>query len=285
MFRFPGLALCFLLSAGAALGQTDPPSPVRLLLPAYFYPAGEGLKEWDRLIQAHDPNRRIEIVPIININSGVPGDKVDAAYQKVIERAAEKKLHLLAYVASNYANKDGKAPLDKVKQNISNYFKLYPQLGGLFVDEQSSQAKDLTYYREIRAHLLKTLGRADEDEPTGGKPLMVGNPGVPCAEEYLAKDKIRTMDVVVMYENVEAGNASVGVPAFKDYRHPAWAKSYKPERFAALVYGCPELRHLERVREQKFGYIYMTDRKGGNPWARLPSYWATETERLAEINK
>src|SRR5262245_49389457 len=228
MFRFSGFALCFLLSAGAAPGQTDPPSPVRLLVPAYFYPAGEGLKEWDRLIQAHDPGRRIEIVPIININSGVPGDKVDVAYQKVIERAAEKKLHLLAYVATNYANKDGKAPLDRVKQNISNYFKLYPRLGGLFVDEQSSQAKDLAYYREIRAHFLKTIGRADEDEPTGGKPLLVGNPGVPCAEEYLEKDKKRTMDLVVMYENVEAGNAGAGVVAFKDYGHQAWAMRLQP---------------------------------------------------------
>jgi hypothetical protein len=250
-----------------------------------FYPAGDGLKEWDKLIAAHDPDRRVEVVAIVNLNSGAPGDKVDPNYQKVIDRAAEKKLHLLAYVPSNYANKDGKAPLAKVKQNIDRYFKLYPGLGGLFVDEQSSRAADVAYYQEIRAHLLKTLGRPDAHGETEGRPFMVGNPGVPCSEDYLAKDERRTMDVVVMYENVEAGNTGAGVPAFKDYKNPQWAKNYRPERFAVLVYDCPELRHLPRAREQQIGYVYVTDAKGANPWGRLPSYWATETARLADVNK
>lgn len=272
-------AIASFVLVGSAFGQTDTPFRLRLLVPAYFYPAGDGLKEWDELFAAHDPVKGIEIVPIFNLDSGVPGDTANEEYRKIAKRAAAKKMHLLAYVSSKY----GKAPIATVKQNIANYWKHYPELGGFFIDEQSSQAKDVPYYAEIREYVMAiTKWKETDDAP--GQPRLVGNPGVPCAQEYLLKDRKRIMDVVVVFESEDSGNTKDRVAAFKTYTNPVWAKTFAPERFAALVYDCDTLRHMKRAKEQKIGYFYVTDAKGNNPWNRLPSYWAKEIAELTDIN-
>jgi len=271
------IASCVL--AASAFGQTDTPFRLRLLVPAYFYPAGEGLKEWEKLFAAHDPAKGIEIVPIFNLDSGVPGETANEEYRKIVERAAAKKMHLLAYVSSKY----GKAPIATVKQNIADYWKHYPELGGFFIDEQSSQAKDVPYYAEIREYTM-TLTEWKETDDAPGRPRLVGNPGVPCAREYLSKDRKRIMDVAVVFESEDSGSTKDRVAAFKTFTNPAWAKSFAPERFAALVYDCDILRHMKRAKEQKIGWFYVTDAKGRNPWDRLPGYWTKEIAELTDIN-
>ena len=75
------------LSLGPGAGRAADPEPPRLsiLVPAYFYPSGRGLKEWEKLIDAAG---RAPIVAIANPASG-PGKKVDPNYTAVIRRAAK----------------------------------------------------------------------------------------------------------------------------------------------------------------------------------------------------
>ena len=57
---------------------------LRLLVPAYFYPAGDGLRHWDRLLAAP---AECGAVAIVNPASG-PGEKPDPNYRQICERAS-----------------------------------------------------------------------------------------------------------------------------------------------------------------------------------------------------
>src|SRR5262245_57939330 len=72
---------------------------LRLLVPAYFYPAGEGLKDWERLLAAAG---RAPLVAVVNPASG-PGKAADPNYVKLLERAAKTKITLIGYVSTSYA--------------------------------------------------------------------------------------------------------------------------------------------------------------------------------------
>ncbi len=60
-------------SRKAKTDQGKRPPKLSLWVPAYYYPNGPGLREWDRLIAAA---RLVPIVAIANPASG-PGDHVD----------------------------------------------------------------------------------------------------------------------------------------------------------------------------------------------------------------
>src|SRR2546423_1244987 len=122
-----------LLFASFALAQAPRAEEprVRLLVPAYFYPAGEGLKDWERLFTA---SAHVPITAIVNPASG-PGKDADPNYVKLLQRAKEHKgLTLVGYVGTSY----GKRKLDDVKADVDRWLKLYPSIHGIFFDEQAS---------------------------------------------------------------------------------------------------------------------------------------------------
>jgi hypothetical protein len=59
---------------------------LRLLVPAYFYSAGESLKQWDRLLESPDPTA---VVVIANPDSG-PGKVAYPDYVRAIDRARQR---------------------------------------------------------------------------------------------------------------------------------------------------------------------------------------------------
>jgi serine/threonine-protein kinase len=253
-----------------------PKDRVRLLVPAYFYPAGEGLAQWDTLIASHNPDQGVEIVAIVNIDSGRPGARANPDYARIIARAADKGLRLIAYVRTDYGNRNGHAPLDATKKAITDYFDFYPKLSGVFLDEQATEASFVpTYYAPLRQYVLELKPDA----------LVVTNPGRICDEAYLSNGKARTVaDVVVMCENKDSAGPLV------NYAPPKWAANYPPERFGALIHGCPEpMQNLDRIRARRIGYVHVTDKaappEGENAWDRLPRYWGEEVQRIKELNR
>jgi spherulation-specific family 4 protein len=113
------VCLLFLFCAGT-LPAAEPEPRLSLLVPAYFYPAGEGLKHWDRLIAS---SARVPVLAIVNPVSG-PGDKADANYTKLLDRARRQAgLTLLGYVSTRYARR----PLADVQADVDRWLRLYPQ--------------------------------------------------------------------------------------------------------------------------------------------------------------
>jgi serine/threonine protein kinase len=230
--------------------------PLRLLVPAYFYPAGDGLAQWDRLI---DSPAAADMVIVANPASG-PGDAANADYTRVLGRAKNKGVTVIGYVTTSYARR----PLQEVKGDVDQWIRLYPGIRGIFLDEQASSAEKVFYYAALYEYVRKDRGLS----------LVVTNPGTECAEEYF---KLPVADVACMIETSKD---------FGAYRRPAWAANYPPERFAAFlskIGSAEQMRQaVAHMREQGIGYGFVTDAGGDNPWCGLPPYWDDEVRAVQQ---
>jgi hypothetical protein len=254
-----GAGFLLLLVCAGSLPAAEPEPRLRLLVPAYFYPAGEGLKHWEPLMASA---ARVPILAIVNPASG-PGDKADANYTKLLDRARRQAgLTLLGYVSTRYARRQ----LADVQADVDRWLRLYPQIHGIFFDEQVSAADKADYYAALYAHVRKARKLR----------LVVTNPGTACAEAYLARP---AADVICLFEGAEG---------FAAWRPPVWAGKYGARRFAALAYkvgAAGQMRkHVEAAAEKGVGCLYVTDAAGANPWDRLPAYWDEEVAAVRKVN-
>jgi serine/threonine protein kinase len=232
---------------------------LRLLVPAYFYPGGEGLAEWQRLLKAPAP---ATVVIIVNAASG-PGKAVDPNFARVIDKAQEKGFTLIGYVSTSYA----KRPAEEVKEDIDRWVRFYPGVEGIFIDEQASGATDIGYYAALYQYTRKRRGLR----------LVVANPGTTCAEEYLRRPGA---DVVCPVESTRP---------LRQFRPPAWAAGYQAGRFAALLHRVADPGRMKQdilgMADRRLGYCYITDRSPPNPWDRLPGYWQEELAAVQQVNE
>lgn len=253
-------------SRRSALGQPEvppvanpvAPPPLALLVPAYFYPDGEGLKQWDRLIASAG---RTHIVAIANVESG-PGKLADLNYVKIIDRARRADIRVIGYVSTKYA----KRALQEVKADVLQWVRFYPAIDGVFFDEQASDAGHIEYYASLYQQVRSELGRN----------LVVTNPGTVCAEAYVARP---AADLVCLAE---------GGKDFSKSPFPAWVSRYPASRFAAQIIKTEDPEQMRQyVREmatKNVGYGYITDGSQPNPWGRLPPYWEIEVEAMHQPN-
>jgi transcriptional regulator with XRE-family HTH domain len=235
------------------------PPKLSLWVPAYYYPNGPGLREWDRLIAAAT---RVPIVAIVNPASG-PGDHVDTNIAAAITRARKARVRIVAYIGTQYTRK----PLAAVKGEVDTYLRFYPDIQGIHFDEQSSDAKSVDYYAELYRYVRECIPDA----------IVVNNPGTSCAAEYVARP---TSDVVCLFERDRA---------FEEFRPPNWASRFPASRFCVQAYHVDTeaqmKRALRRAVQLRVGYVYITDDQGPNPYDRLPSYWDAEVEAIRQVNQ
>jgi hypothetical protein len=251
------LLLLTVTLAATQAPRTEEPR-VRLLVPAYFYPAGEGLKDWERLFTG---SAQVPIVAIVNPASG-PGKDADANYVKLLQRAKEhKNLTPIGYVSTAY----GKRKVDDVKADVDRWLKLYPSIQGIFFDEQASGADHLDYYAALYAH-VRTEKKLS---------LVLTNPGTVCAEGYLSRP---VTDSAVLFE---------GPKPFDPGTLPDWVGKYPPTRVGALSYKVGTAKAMQeciQATAKKVGWYYVTDGEGANPWGKLPSYWEEEIATVRKVS-
>jgi predicted Ser/Thr protein kinase len=236
-----------------------PASPrIRLLVPAYFYPGREGLQDWEKLLQA---SRLVEIVAVVNPSSG-PGKARDPNYTSMVRRAARAKVIAIGYVDTHYAER----PLADVRADVNRWVEFYPEIGGFFFDRQARDASKVEYYLELAQHARQSRPQA----------LVVTNPGTPCAPEYIARS---ATDVVCMTESIQNRDGWV----------VKWTGNEASHRCAAVLY---EIEQPEQMRQiardmaaKQFGYLYLTNGKGQNPWAQLPTWWEEELVTIRDLNQ
>ena len=232
---------------------------MRLWVPAYYYPFGPGLREWNRLIASA---KSVPIVAIVNPASG-PGDHVNTNFAAVLPRARKAGMTLVAYIGTQYTRK----PIDRVKAEINTFLRFYPDIQGFHFDEQKSEASGVDYYAELYRYVR---------EPITGA-LVVNNPGTACDQGYAARP---AADVICLFEQ-EHG--------FDNFQPPAWARRFPGSRFCIQSHNVATeaemKRALRRAAELKVGYIFITDDVGPNPYDRLPSYWNAEVEAVRQVNQ
>jgi hypothetical protein len=229
------------------IGTRSQSDPLTIMVPAYFYPAEEGLQHWDRLL---DSAKSSEIIAIVNPASG-PGKQTDSNYQTILKRASDTKLIPIGYVTLSY----GKRDVGTICAEIDLWLKLYPGIQGIFLDEQPSAATYVDEQQQIYQYVRETKSLN----------IVVSNPGTVCDPNYLA---LPTTDIVCLYEGSDALNG---------IRIPTWTEKVKTTQVCALAYGIAtqeQMRSLARLcRRQQIGTILITDASGENPWRGLPSYW------------
>jgi hypothetical protein len=233
------------------------PRRLRLLVPAYIYPAGEGRKQWRRLIDAAG---KVDLLLVVNPDSG-PGAERNPDYTAVIAEAAGRGVKLVGYVNTGF----GQRPAAEVKADVDTWVRLYPRIGGFFLDQQSPDAGHAADYADLGAYARGKIRDA----------LVIGNPGVPCDEAYLAR---RAADMVCIFAKPDG---------FDVFELPATLKEYDPSRIAALVYQIADEEVMRSMLKEAIikgiGYVYVTDGKWPNPWDQLPAYWEAEVEALARL--
>lgn len=229
---------------------------MRALVPAYFYPEGNGLKYWDGLLAAAGS---VSVTAIANPNDG-PGEAPDPNYTNVIARAAVARVQIIGYVATDYGRKDPVA----VREEVNRWVDFYPAVGGFFFDEQSSGDAEVSLYADYFSYARGKLKDT----------LIVGNPGVPPSERYLSEARA---DIECIFESDKG---------FDKFAPPAWVKNYTPARLCALLLGVSGTdtmkKRVRRAAEQGIGNVYVTDDKLPNPWDRLPKYWEKEVQSLRD---
>ena len=134
---------------------------LQLLVPAYFYPAGSGLRSWRRLMEAAS---KIKLVAIVNPRSG-PGDQRNADYYAILQAAKVKGIRAIGYVSTGYGIN---RRLSEVKREIDRWVEFYPQINGFFFDQQSTAAHDVTFYTVLRDHARQKIKDA----------LVINNPAL-----------------------------------------------------------------------------------------------------------
>jgi hypothetical protein len=246
--------LSCLPQSGGRPAEGGEPSRPRLLVPAYFYPEGEGLRQWDRLLSSAAED---EVVAIVNPASG-PGRRADPNYVAILERSAGTRLIPIGYVTTSYARR----PVEEVKADVDRWVELYPEIRGIFFDEQASGPEHVDYQASLYEYVKKD--RRLE--------LVIANPGTGCAEGFFRR---ATADSTCLFE---------GPRRRESLRFPGWAAGYPASRVAALPYEVESAGAMrDCVREAiraGVGYLYVTDAGGSMPWDRLPRYWEEEVRAV-----
>lgn len=217
-----------------------------IAIPAYFYPSSL----WTAAISGAP---RTSLM-VMNPNSG-PGSSQDAAYLNAVRTAQAAGIKVLGYVYTNYS----KRPLQEAANDI-NAYKTWYGVDGIFLDETSSDAAALTYYKTLANYIR------------GGKGgFVMLNPGISPAEGY-----IKLADTTVVFED--------SYTAYQAWLPESWMYKYPAGKFTHLVYGVANTTQLTNSinlsRSRNAGMIYITNDVLDNPWDTLPSYWTTEVSTM-----
>ena len=184
---------------------------LRLLVPAYIYPGGDGRKEWQRLI---DASSKVEIVAIANPDSG-PGKESNLDYAAIFTEASNHGIKLVGYVSTDY----GKRPQAEIKKDVDAWIRFYPQVRGFFFDQQPSESQHAAHFAELREFVKRRIPDA----------LVITNPGVPCDEAYLSQAVSNVTCVFVNYQG------------FEQFELPATLKALRPRSLC-----CDAVQHSRR---------------------------------------
>jgi uncharacterized repeat protein (TIGR02543 family) len=233
----------------------------QIAVPAYFPPSSS---YWSGLLPYVPP---AEII-VVNPNNG-PG----TGYTSRISDARSRGARVLGYVYTKYANTVDN-PLHggvrdrtvaAVQADIDEYYRLYPNLGGIFLDEITSDCSYVdTYYRPIFHHMRNAHPGA----------TVVLNPGRVVESCYLG-----VADIVVTFE----GSFTSYVNDWSS-RGPTWETNAYSERIWHIVHTASPTQWktaLELSRTRSAGYVYVTSLTADeNTYGALPPYFPDEAANV-----
>ena len=241
-------------------------SKLKILIPLYIYPdLHQDDSFWKAVAEAQS---HVDITAIINPHNGPLHDISDPRYkdyQKGLQALRDAKVTILGYSPTNYTKREK----HKIQADIDTYVQHY-DIDGIFFDEAANTAEHKNFYAQLATYIRTK---------TNLKLIML-NPGVATAPAYVdAQHSIA--DTVVTFEQTYAHWTQVPGP-------PPWTQTLTASRFALLVHTAPNITAMKRAIDlgasHHYGYIYITDDMGANPWDTLPSYWQDMVRYIQQLN-
>jgi len=276
-----------MLCAMLLLSQQAFSAPIEVMIPLYKYPTWYNASLpnndpdgyiWDDIAAA---NSRVPITAIINPSNGPGGGPPNADYLVGLQQLREAGVKIFGYVRTNFANRDGKAPLSQVYTDIRLYHDFFA-VDGIFLDEAASgypttgvdENAIANYYKGVYDY-IHSLSQPDVM-------TVVINPGTQTHEEYFTTP---ATDASVIFENNQGWEA---------YTPDSYVKQLPRKNFATMLYdvnGINEMKHaIDLAVKRNIGYVYVTDDGhceptdpspcSNNPWDSLPSYWEEELVQI-----
>jgi hypothetical protein len=212
------------------------------------------------------------MIAVVNFGDpGGPGPGDDPVIRQRIADLVCSGVEVSGYVDTHYLSR----PQSEVRDEISRWKRSYPVTGIFFDrmtdnhDHNSPDSPDLPEV-QIAANADIYHGLTSYAHRLGLWDI-IGNPGVTGSQTYLNRDAV---DIMVTHEGG-------GVPAADQQ---GWWWTNDPalrDRTALLSYGVGTVEpgvqplsddQLSRLGDA-FGWIYVTDRDGANPWDGLSSYF------------
>jgi hypothetical protein len=278
-----------------------PANAVQLVVPAYFTPTPAGLPpdpntpngaaDWNTLIaaqQAQRANNQAPIVAIVNPNTGAGNDYGQAYFTQAYTDFHNAGGTLIGYVPSGYVgqlrNPEASCQPSTVQSVVDcakAYQTLYPNLlSGIFVDEfgiQTGTNPNLTN-AQVTAFYTQVY---DGIKSLDANWTVFGNPGSNTPIDSVRQGTSGGANTLVTYENTAAYFAA-NVPS--DY-----VNNFPSSTFGNFVLQAPQSSLqsiIDTAVSRNVGYIFVTDDGAdGNPYDRLPTYFADELSIVNNINQ
>ncbi|KAK0204020.1 Spherulation-specific family 4 [Desarmillaria ectypa] len=232
-----------------------------VLLPLYIYP-DDGCSAWESVFEAIASFPSLLFTVIINPSSG-PGTG-DSTYASCIStlKSTGSNVVVVGYVSTSWGNR---AQSD-VEADVSTYagWTEASRPSGIFFDESSTEASDMSLYQTYASAARSTLG----DSAT-----VVLNPGTTTDEGYFSfSDLIVTAEDY--YSNFMLSNLQINdsTPASKQaiILHDAPSPSSLPDGFLSDLTG------------EGISAVFITDEVNDNAYSVISSTWLAFCGDLAD---
>jgi len=225
-----------------APATTAATTPVTGTIVPLYTPPTDG--SWNVVAAAKLAHPRVPVVAAVNPASG-PGPSPDPGYTDGIAMLQAAGVKVIGYVHTSY----GARPTPEVMGEIDRWKVFYPQIQGIFFDEQANQPGQEQYYRDLSQH-AKAQGFA----------FTVGNPGSDSGESYVG-----ALDTSLIYENS-------GVPPIDLLG--GWHDNHPREGFGVIPYATGLDHAFVKAAKAHVGWIYLNSDNLPNPWDTVPNYFS-----------
>jgi len=224
------------------------------MVPLYTYPGST----WDQVAASASV---VDTLAIINPNSG-PGNGPDSSYNTYMTKLHNAGVDMVGYVHTSY----GARSIADVKADIDVYASQFPLLVGIFLDEVSASASQLSYYQQLYSYIMSMPGWKYD----------ILNPGAVPTSGYA-----NAATQIVTYES--------SASSFSSSSNPSWASCSNKNQFSMITYGASSSVMQTAISAAKskgfYGWVYVTSTAGtGATYNSLPSYYASMASYIASLN-
>jgi hypothetical protein len=216
-----------------------------LIIPMYIYPTDAYTNSsYNGLAQLKRKYRDIPFVVVLNPSNG-PGTVTDGNYTLAINMLRGAGCIVVGYVSTLYTNR----PIQDVESDISLWKSLYPNIQGIFFDEQSDGTTDITAEQSYYESLV-------EHTKTAGLTYTIGNAGIIVDNSWY--------DIFTI--EIEWENSTY--PSEIYYDGP-WPGGKKLNKRALLKYASSSFEsEMPTISSmlQYYKFVYITTDTLPNPW-------------------